>query len=38
MNEWTVLKKFFENKVPDRCEFFSSLKDKRISKKISTCY
>ena len=26
-------KKFSEDKVPDRCKFFSSLKDKCISKK-----
>ena len=26
-------KKFCENKLPDRCKFFSSLKDKRISEK-----
>ena len=27
------LKKFSENKLPDRCKFFSSLKDKCISEK-----
>ena len=27
------LKKLFENKLPDRCQFFSSLKDKCISEK-----
>ena len=26
MNIWTVLKSFFDDKLPDRCEFFSSLK------------
>ena len=26
-------KKFSENKVPNRCKFFSSLKDKCISEK-----
>ena len=26
-------KKFSENKLPDRCKFFSSLKDKCISEK-----
>ena len=26
-------KKFSENKLPDRCKFFSSLKDKFISEK-----
>ena len=26
-------KKFFENKLPDRCDFFSSLKDECISEK-----
>ena len=26
-------KKFSENKLPNRCKFFSSLKDKSISKK-----
>ena len=26
-------KKFSEKKLPDRCKFFSSLKDKCISKK-----
>ena len=26
-------KKFFKDKLPDSCEFFSSLKDKCISKK-----
>ena len=26
-------KKFFENKLPDKCEFFSSLKDEYISEK-----
>ena len=25
--------KFFEDKLPDKCEFFSSLKDRYISKK-----
>ena len=25
-------KKFFDDNLPDRCEFFSSLKDKRISE------
>ena len=32
MTIWTVLKKFFKNKLPDKCEFFSSLRDKCISK------
>ena len=32
-------KKFFENKLPDSCKFFSSLKDKCISEKdLFTCY
>ena len=26
-------KKFFDDKLPDRCEFFSSLKDQCISAK-----
>ena len=26
-------KKFFDKKLPDRCEFFSSLKDECISEK-----
>ena len=25
--------KFFEDKLPDKCEFFSSLKDRYVSKK-----
>ena len=29
-------KKFFEDKLPDRCEFFSSLKDECISEKDSS--
>ena len=32
MNIWTVLKSFLI-KLPDRCEFFSSLKDECISEK-----
>ena len=26
-------KRFFENKLPDKCKFFSSLKDERIGEK-----
>ena len=33
MNIWTILKIFSENKLPDRCKFFSSLKDVYISEK-----
>ena len=33
MNIWTVLKGFSENKLPDKCKFFSSLKDECISEK-----
>ena len=33
MNIWTVLKRFSDDKLPDRCEFLSSLKDKCISEK-----
>ena len=34
MNMWMdSFKKFSENKLPDKCKFFSSLKDKCISEK-----
>ena len=33
MNIWTVLKRFSDDKLSDRCEFLSSLKDKCISEK-----
>ena len=33
MDIWTVSKSFFDEKLPDRCEFFSSLKDESISQK-----
>ena len=36
MNTWTVVwiyEKFFDNKLPDRCDFFSSLKDDCINEK-----
>ena len=31
-------KRFFEDKLPDMCEFFSSLKDECISEKDYSCY
>ena len=33
MNIWTILKKFFEEKLQGRCKFFSYLKDECISEK-----
>ena len=33
MNIWTVLKKFSENKLPDKCDFDSPLKGECISDK-----
>ena len=32
MSIWTVFKRFNEDKLPDKCEVFSSLKDRCISK------
>ena len=33
MNIWTVLKSLFDEKLPDSCKCFSSLKYECISKK-----
>ena len=33
MNTWTVLNIFSEDKLPDKCKFFSFLKDEYISEK-----
>ena len=33
MNIWTVLKRFFDDKLPNRREFFSSLKEECISER-----
>ena len=38
MNIWTLFK-FSEDKLPDKCELFSSLKDECIGeKRLFTCY
>ena len=33
MSIWTFLKSFFENNLPDKYKFFSSLKDECITRK-----
>ena len=33
MNAWAAWKSFSENKLPDRCKFFDSLKNRHISEK-----
>ena len=34
----TILKNFFDDKLPDRFEFFSSLKMNALVKRLFACY